>query len=83
MAQLIVRNLDEAVVRELRAEAVREKISVEEAHRRVLRRALLPEKRKERPNLLDFLAQMPLPDEYGDIFEREKDVPRPPPDLED
>ena len=60
-----------------------ERISVEEAHRRVLRRALLPEEQEKKPNFLEFLAQMPLPDEYDWIFEREKDVPRPPINLED
>ena len=83
MAQLIVRNLDEAVVRELRAEAAREKISVEEAHRRVLRRALLPEPPEKKPSFKDFLTGMPLPEKYDYIFEREKGPERPPPDFSD
>ncbi len=82
MAQLIVRNLDEAVVRELRAEAAREKISVEEAHRRVLRRALLPDASQPKKTLLQYFAEMPLPEEYDWIFERSKDPDRPLPDLE-
>ena len=82
MAQLLVRKVEDAVVARLREEAVRERISVEEAHRRVLRRALLGEENEREPNFLDFLAQMPLPDEYDFIFEREKDVPRPFLDLE-
>ena len=83
MAQLLVRNLEEAVVDRLREEAARERISVEEAHRRVLRRALLLEAEQKKGTLWERLSQMPLPDEYDYIFEREKDVPRPPPDLED
>ncbi len=82
MAQLIVRNLDEAVVRELRAEAAREKISVEEAHRRVLRRALLTEKRKEK-TLWERFPTCPLPEKYDDIFERQREPDRPIPDFSD
>lgn len=41
MAQLIVRKLEEAVVTRLREEAAKYSISVEEVHRRVLRKALL------------------------------------------
>ena len=83
MAQLLVRNLEEVVVERLREEAVRDRISVEEAHRRVLRRALLPEDEKKKPNFLEFLSQMPLPEEYDYVLEREKGVDRPPPDLMD
>ena len=71
VAQLLVRKVEEAVVARLRENAAREKISVEEAHRRVLRRALL-EDGAGKPNFLDFLARMPLADKYDFIFEREK-----------
>lgn len=42
MAQLIVRNLDEALVSELEMRAARHGRSAEEEHREILRRALLP-----------------------------------------
>lgn len=81
MAQLLVRNLDEAVVRELRAQAAREQISVEEAHRRVLQRALLPEPTEKKKTLWESFPTCDLPEEYDDIFERDKSPDRPIPDL--
>ena len=42
MAQLIVRNLEEDVVRELKLRAVRHGRSAEEEHREILRQALVP-----------------------------------------
>lgn len=42
MAQLIVRNLDEALVSELKVRAARHGRSAEEEHREILRRALRP-----------------------------------------
>src|ERR1044071_203544 len=45
MAQLIVRNLDEALVRELKARAARKGRSAEEEHRAILREALKPERK--------------------------------------
>ena len=56
MAQLLVRNLEEAVVERLRQEAARERISVEEAHRRILRRALRPEDAKKKDALGSHLG---------------------------
>jgi len=41
MPQLLVRNLDEAVVKRLRQRAASQGLSVEEAHRRLLRDVLL------------------------------------------
>ena len=82
MTQLLVRNVEEAVVERLREEAAREKISVEEAHRRVLRRTLLPESEKKK-TLWDLLAEMPLPEEYDWVLERSKDPDRPLPDFGD
>ncbi|MEX2488538.1 MAG: hypothetical protein WD356_03330 [Pseudomonadales bacterium] len=46
MANLLVRNIDGAVVKALKARAGRHGVSVEEEHRRLLRSALLdPEKK--------------------------------------
>ena len=40
MAQLIVRNIEEAVAQRLKKEAAAKGISMEEAHRQILRKAL-------------------------------------------
>ena len=72
MPQLIVRDLESAVVRKLRSRAATEGISVEEAHRRVLRQALLGKQSPQR-NFAEYLQAMPdvdLP------LERRRDLPR-------
>lgn len=83
MPQLLVRNLEKAVVDRLREEAARQKISVEEAHRRVLRRALLPEAKEKTLSFKEYLLQMPLDEGGDDVFERVREPLRPPPDLDD
>ncbi len=55
--QLIVRNLEEEVVRELRFRAARHGRSAEAEHREILREALLPAKRKR--SLKELLLAMP------------------------
>lgn len=86
MASLIVRNLEDEIVQKLKEEAVRQKISTEEAHRRLLRRTLLsqPKTPEEKSmSFSDFLLTMPdFPDEYEVFFERQKGGNRPV-DLED
>ena len=57
MAQLLVRNLEDAVVQALRRKAAEEGTSVEEAHRRILRIALLSKKPKK--SFKEFLLEMP------------------------
>jgi plasmid stability protein len=47
VAQLLVRDLEDAVVPALRQKAAEEGTSVEEAHRRILRLALLSKKPKK------------------------------------
>ena len=76
MAQLIVRKLEDSVVALLREEAARYGISVEEAHRRVLRRALLGEASIN--GLKAHLMAIPeeTKDEPDDLFERQQDGPR-------
>lgn len=76
MAQLIVRKLEEPVVQRLREEAARYGVSVEEAHRRVLRRALLGEaaERGLKAHLLGIPAE--VEGEPDDLFERQQDAPR-------
>jgi len=72
MPQLIVRNLEEAIVRRLKKRAGEHGVSMEEEHRRILREVLEPEK-KER-SFKEFLMSMP---DVGDdsIFERDRTLP--------
>jgi plasmid stability protein len=52
--QLLVRNVDEFVVKKLRRRAVLHGVSAEEEHRRILREALLlPDERQQ--SLMEFL----------------------------
>jgi antitoxin FitA len=73
MPQILIRRLDQYVVRKLRAKAASDGISAEEEARRILRRSLVG----EAPNmpLIDFLRTMP---DVGDgrIFRRPKRKPR-------
>jgi hypothetical protein len=57
VAQLLVRDLEEAVGHALRQKAAEEGTSVEEAHRRILRLALLSKKPKK--GFKEFLLEMP------------------------
>ena len=59
MAQLLVRNIESAVVRKLRGQAVAQGISVEEAHRRLLRSALLDRRDGPADNIVDYLRAIP------------------------
>jgi plasmid stability protein len=73
MAQLLVRGLEDAVVRALKQKAAEEGTSVEEAHRRILRLALLSKKPKK--GFKEFLLEMPKGgDDYN--FDRHRSQPR-------
>lgn len=63
VAQLIVRNLDDDLVRRLKERAAANGVSAEEEHRRILRDAL-----REDDGFLSFLATMP--DVPGWVLER-------------
>jgi plasmid stability protein len=79
MAQLIVRRIEDAVVRKLKLRAARDGVSMEEEHRRILRESLLEKPAKPKMNLIDFLATMPdVPDS---VFEIPREMPGPPIDL--
>lgn len=67
--QLIVRNLEEEVVYELKQRAARHGRSAEAEHREILRHALLPGKKK---SLKELLLEMPPVGEDSD-FERNPD----------
>ena len=65
--QLIVRDIEEEVVRELKVSAARHGRSAEAEHREILRQVLLPP--KDRRPLKDFLLSMPNVGDDAD-FER-------------
>ena len=58
MPQLIVRRIEEKVVRLLKLRAGRHGVSTEEEHRQILRHALLARARKA-PSFKDALLKMP------------------------
>jgi plasmid stability protein len=71
--QILIRQLDGAVVRKLRAKAAAEGVSAEEEARRILRRSLVGD--VPPMPLIDFLRTMP--DVENDrIFRRHKRKPR-------
>jgi plasmid stability protein len=61
MAQLIVRKLEDKVVRKLKERAVKYGVSMEEAHRRILRDTLLT-KQKPKMSFKEFLVAPPYVD---------------------
>ena len=73
MAQLIVRNLDEETVRELKIRAARHGRSAEAEHREILRRALRPARAEK--SLKEMLLAIPPVGEDSD-FERGRDLGR-------
>jgi len=70
VAQLMVRNVDEAVVRELKKRAARRNHSAEQEHREILEQALL---RPRRRSLAEVLAAMPDAGEDSDFERRQID----------
>jgi len=70
VAQLIVRNLEDELVRELKLRAATHGRSAEEEHRQILRRALRPD--ATRSSLKELLSAMPDVGEDRD-FERADD----------
>lgn len=74
VAQLLVRNLEEELVRHLKRRAGEHGVSVEEEHRRILREFLLGGGRSERKSFWQSLSDMP---DVGDdsLFDRERGLP--------
>ncbi len=74
MPQLIVRQIEEQVVKKLKQQAGAHGVSMEEEHRRILRESLLG-KTAKKPSLKEYLRQMPDvgPDE---LFDRNRDLGR-------
>lgn len=74
MAQLIVRQVEETVVKKLKEQAGRNGVSMEEELRRILRKALLGKSKKT--SFKKYLLAMP---DIGsdELFERRADFGRP------
>jgi plasmid stability protein len=74
MPQLIVRQIEDRVVKKLKQQAGAHGVSMEEEHRRILRESLLGRAAKE-ISFKQYLRQMPDvgPDE---LFERKRDLGR-------
>ena len=75
MSQLLVRDLEPAIVRKLRSQAAAQGISVEEAHRRLLRAALFGDTPGPKDNFIEYLQSVPAGDDIE--FPRSQDLPRP------
>jgi len=75
MPQLLVRQVEEKLVRKLKARAGQHGVSMEEEHRRILRDALLGTSKKKR-SFKDYLLSMPNVGEDKD-FERGPQIERP------
>ncbi len=75
MAQLVVRQLDEALVLALKRRAARLGRSAEAEHREILREALAAE--VKRPSFKRFLQEMPSVAEDGEL-QSPRDLPREP-----
>jgi antitoxin FitA len=75
MAQLIVRRIEEKIVRKLKQQAGAHGISMEEEHRNILRESLLGVSRK-RCSFKEALRVMPNVGKDSD-FEREEQIDRP------
>ncbi len=73
MAQLIVRNLDDELVRALKVRAARKRRSAEAEHREILREVLTPRRAGE--TLKELLLKMPAVGEDAD-FARLRDYGR-------
>jgi plasmid stability protein len=75
MPQLIVRQIEEKVVKKLKQQAGAHGVSMEEEHRRILREVLIGPPKKRR-SFKEFLLAMPNVGEDQD-FERGPQIDRP------
>lgn len=74
MAQLLVRDIEASIVKRLRARAAAEGVSVEEAHRRLLRSTLLGDVPDAKGSFVEYLRSMPTAEEVE--IARAPDLPR-------
>lgn len=72
MPQLLVRNLEDSLVRRLKRRAAARGVSVEEEHRRILKDAL-EKKKSSKPTLAEFLLSHPAAPDLELEMGREKD----------
>ena len=73
MPQLLVRDVDEAIVRELKRRAAERGVSAEEEHRRLLREALA-KPAKGKPSLMEFLVSTEVNPKVELDLERSRDT---------
>jgi plasmid stability protein len=77
MAQLIVRNLNDRLVKRLKRRAAEHGVSMEEEHRRLLREVLEPRKApKPKMSFKEYLLTMPNVGEDSDFEMPRNDKPR-------
>lgn len=76
MAQLIVRKLEDKVVRKLKERAAKYGVSMEEEHRRILRETLL-KKEKPKMSFKEFLIAPPYFDDDLMKYIPKREMPRP------
>lgn len=74
MSQLLVRDIEPAVVKKLRQSAAAQGVSVEEAHRRLLRASLLGAQPVAEADFLSYLRAIPTG--HNISFPRATDMPR-------
>jgi len=63
MAQLLVRNLDDNLVKLLKIRAAEHGLSMEAEHRRILKKILVPHEETKAPSFKKLLLNMPEIDE--------------------
>lgn len=73
MAQLLVRNLEDELVRHLKKRAGEHGVSVEEEYRRILREALRGDAMEKRKSFWQVLSEMPDVGAEA-LFERERNL---------
>jgi plasmid stability protein len=74
MPQLLVRDIEQAVVKRLRSSAAAQGVSVEEAHRRLLRSVLVGNNPGPKRDFLEYLRDIPRGEDVA--FPRTRDLPR-------
>jgi plasmid stability protein len=74
MPQLLVRDIETAVLKQLRRSAAAQGVSVEEAHRRLLRASLVGGSLGPKQDFLDYLRSIPQGAEVN--FPRSRHLPR-------
>jgi antitoxin FitA len=74
MANLIVRNIDETIVKALKKRASNHGVSAEAEHRKILEQALLQPQRK---SFADVLSQIPNVGNDSDFERSQDDTTRP------